>query len=134
MRADARDAAADVQARRMASFRSPFAARLAAAVLCGLLVLYLSLAPAAVLPKIDLWDKAEHAIAYTALTLAWLLAFPRRPVEIAGGVLALGIGVELAQATMHFGRIGHIYDVVANAVGVVAALALARLTRLSRTR
>jgi VanZ family protein len=114
--------------------RIPFGLRLAAAVLCGLVVLYLSLAPSTALPKVDLWDKAEHAIAYTALTLAWLLAFPRRPLEVAGGVFALGVGVELAQASMHFGRVGHLYDVVANLVGVTAGLTVARLARAALAR
>lgn len=112
----------------------PFALRLAAAVLCGLLVLYLSLAPSTALPKVDLWDKAEHAVAYTALTLAWLFAFPRRPLETAGGVFALGVGIELAQASMHFGRVGHLYDVVANVVGVLAGLLIARLARAALVR
>lgn len=122
MRADARDAAADVQARAMRATRVSFGYRLATALVGTAVILYLSLAPADALPSIDLWDKAEHALAYTALAVAWMLAFPSRVWLAAAGVFAFGVAVELLQASMHFGREGHLYDVAANVVGVAVAL------------
>ncbi|MFN3521237.1 MAG: hypothetical protein ACK4YQ_03235 [Phenylobacterium sp.] len=85
-------------------------------------LLWLSLVPSSALPRsITFWDKAEHALAYLVLTGLGLLLFPRRPLALIGGVLVLGVGLELLQAATQLGRQGDWRDVVANATGVAAA-------------
>ena len=135
MRADARDGGADVQARDMHAPQVSFGYRLATALTGTAVILYLSLAPSDALPSVDLWDKAEHALAYAALTVAWILAFPNRIWFAAAGVFAFGVAVELLQASMHFGRVGHLYDVAANLIGIALGLAAMGWMRLmSRLR
>lgn len=121
-----------MQVSGMALHRLPNALRLAVfAAACGA-ILYLSLAPSEGLPDVDLWDKAQHALAWSALAVLGLALWPRRPWAAAGAALALGLAVELLQAAMGFGRMGDPADLAADAVGVAAALALAALFRRGR--
>lgn len=92
--------------------------------LCLLAVLFLSLAPADATPAPDMGgDKVRHALAYFVLTGLGLLAFGPRRVLL-GGILALGAGVEVAQALMGFGRQGDVADLAANLTGEVLAVLL----------
>jgi len=105
---------------------SPLARRYAGAafLLCLAAVLYLSLAPTEATPTADLGgDKARHALAYFALTGLGLFAFgPRLP--LLAGLVLLGAGVEVAQASMGLGRQGELADLAANLTGEGLALAL----------
>ncbi len=105
-------------------------------LLCGLLmvvaVLLGSLLPR--VPTLDFQDsdKVNHLVAYIAMT-AWFTALVqrRRYWLIATGLVLLGIGVEVAQASMNLGRDGDWRDVVANCIGIAAGLALALSSRES---
>lgn len=92
--------------------------------LCFLAILFLSLAPADATPAPDLGgDKARHALAYFVLTGLGLFAFgPRR--ALLAGILLLGAGIEIAQASMGFGREGDLLDLAANLSGEALALLL----------
>ena len=94
-----------------------------ALVLC---VTVLSLMPTAYLPPqvFSLWDKAQHALAFTALAALGLLAYPRQPWRLAIGLLAFGGAIELAQAATGW-RYGEWADWLADAVGLAAGSALA---------
>ena len=116
----------------MSATRISFGNRLATAVVGTGVIAWLSLAPSDTLPSVDLWDKAEHAMAYTALTVAWAMAFPNRFGRVALGVLAFGVAIELAQASMHFGRVGHLYDVAANVIGIALGLVISGLLKVAR--
>lgn len=91
------------------------------------LILYVALAPGHALPDVSLWDKAEHAVAWGGLTLMGLAFWPGRRWAVAAYALALGLVVEVGQATMDLGRMGDWRDLLADAVGVAAALGLAAL-------
>lgn len=84
-----------------------------------LCVTVLSLMPTAYLPPqvFSLWDKAQHALAFTALALLGLRAYPRRLWHLALGLLVLGGGIELAQAATGW-RHGEWGDWLADAVGL----------------
>lgn len=98
-------------------------------------IAYLSLAPAEDTPTAGLfWDKAQHALAYTMLAGAGLAFFPRRQRAIFFGVIAFGIGVEVLQSLMGFGRQGDWRDALANTVGTLVALRLVQLARRWRRR
>jgi VanZ family protein len=89
------------------------------------ILLYLCLAPTTALPEAGLGDKWEHAVAWWVLAGLGLILAPRRPRAIGVFCLALGGAIELAQATMGFGRHGDWRDLAADALGVAAAYALA---------
>ncbi|MFN3584488.1 hypothetical protein [Phenylobacterium sp.] len=95
-------------------------------------VLHVCLAPTQALPTVDVWDKAEHAVTWAALTLLGLLFWPSRPWRVAGFTLALGAAVEILQATMGLGRKGDAADLLADAAGVAAAAAAMGLFRRRR--
>jgi hypothetical protein len=107
--------------------RLPIAVRAGMFALVSGLILYASLAPAQALPEVSLWDKAEHALAWAGLTLLGLGFWPGRRWAIAAYALALGLMVEFGQANMDLGRMGDWRDLLADAIGIAAALGLARL-------
>lgn len=90
-----------------------------------LTILYLSLAPTTAIPSVTLWDKVEHATAYFGLSLLGIWAFPERARPVVVGLILGGIGVEIAQATMGWGRDGDPLDAVANTIGVAVGTVLA---------
>ena len=89
-------------------------------------VAVLSLMPIAYLPPqvFSLWDKAQHALAFTALASLGLLAYPRQPWRMVLALLAFGGAIELAQAATGW-RYGEWSDWLADAVGLAAGWALA---------
>ena len=95
-------------------------------LLLTLLVIVVCLVPQRDLPRMNISDKIEHALAYVALTL-WFggLFRPRSYGWIALWMLVLGAGIEIAQGLMGLGRTADIRDFYADAAGVAAGLALA---------
>lgn len=85
----------------------------------------LLLLPASELPTLDLWDKAEHAIAFAALMLLLLPAHAhQQPVHrLALALLMYGITVEGIQHVVP-DRSFSMADMLADAVGIGVALAL----------
>lgn len=101
--------------------------RIALFVAACAVIVWLSVAPTTALPSVTLWDKFEHAGAYFGLALLGSWAFPGRVWRLAIGLFLLGVGVEIAQATMGWGRTGDPLDALANTVGVALGMGLARL-------
>jgi VanZ family protein len=85
----------------------------------------MSLLPTSYLPpaSFDFWDKAQHALAYAALCVLALLAYPQATYRVVSGLLAYGAVIELLQAASGW-RHGSILDELANALGVVAGFLL----------
>lgn len=108
----------------MLPYRLPRPLRLALYALATATLLYLCLAPSRDLPKVNLWDKEEHAVAWLVLTATGLALSPWRPRAI--GLYAFGVGVfvEVAQWAMGFGRDADWHDVAADCVGIVVAFVL----------
>ncbi len=107
----------------------PHAVRLIVFAGAAAFVLWASLVPTRDLPSVTFWDKAEHAIAYFGLCFLGVWALPRRRLAIAGGLIALGIGVEVLQANMGLGRQGDPMDALANSLGVAVGLVSALAAR-----
>jgi len=84
-------------------------------------------------PRLDTgWDKANHLLAFTALTVTALLgARPRRrrDAACAAALLAYGTLIEAVQAFVP-GRSAEPADLLADATGIGCALLLARALRL----
>jgi len=69
------------------------------------------------------WDKANHAVAFIALTLLAGRGWPglsRTALVLI--MLAAGTGIELVQGLPQIGRDADVWDVVADAVGIAAGL------------
>jgi VanZ family protein len=83
------------------------------------------LEPPRYVPNLHVSDKLEHAGAYFLLTFWFGGLLARRsypPMAVA--MLILGALIEVAQGAMGWGRDEDVWDFVADAVGVFAALAL----------
>lgn len=109
---------------------APAALRIAAFALACCVIAWLSLSPTEALPQgLTFWDKAEHALAYLALSLLGAWAFPGRLRRLAFGLFLAGVGVEILQSTMGLGRQGDPWDAVANSTGIAVGLLVALLAR-----
>src|ERR1700760_770019 len=98
--------------------------RLGVYVLACAILLYITLAPGKDVPGVGLvWDKAEHALSWAVLTGAGLLLSTRRRWAIGMFAFLFGAGIEVAQATMPFGRDGDVFDLMADSVGIALAYA-----------
>lgn len=96
--------------------------------LCGVTALIVvCLLPSPDLPNLRVSDKIEHALAFALLAGSAVQLFERgRALLVVGaGLLALGIGIEFAQALFTTTRAMERGDVVADAVGIAAGLAVA---------
>jgi len=102
--------------------RLPQALRLSAFGFAVAVLLFLTLAPPADLPKEHLWDKAEHAIAWFVLAAIGLAFWPTRPARITGFAFCLGAAIEVMQWAMPYGRDGDVRDLLADCIGVALAL------------
>lgn len=87
-----------------------------------------SLLPPRHLPDTGGFLSWNHALAYFALMAVSYPAYraPRPQWRIAGALVALGIGLEGVQSLLPE-RVPSVEDIVANTVGVLAAIAAARL-------
>lgn len=99
---------------------------LAIGMLGLLAVIGLSLLPARGLPPVPFsgFDKVGHFLGYATLSAYGGMLFARmRPQTwTAAGLVALGIGLEFAQAQLTDSRMGDLRDAVANTLGVLAGL------------
>jgi len=105
----------------MLPYRLPRPIRLAAYALATAILLYMCLAPSDDLPKVNLWDKEEHALSWFVLTATGLILAPRRPRAIALYTFGFGVFVEVVQSLMGFGRDADWHDVAADSIGIVVA-------------
>jgi len=103
--------------------RLPAPTRLGLYGLAVAVLLYLCLAPTRDLPKVTLWDKAEHAIAWFVLATVGFVLFPARVGRVVVFAVALGGIVELLQGALPTGRDMDWKDWVADSAGVTVALA-----------
>ena len=72
----------------------------------------------------DIWDKAQHALAFTVLGIWGLMVYPLRPWQVLLGLLLFGGAIEIGQAQTSW-RFADWHDWLADAVGLALAAALA---------
>jgi VanZ family protein len=96
---------------------------------CFLALNALALSPAPYLPPLEIfnwWDKAQHAIGFGTLTVLAVLAYPDvSKLRIGLMLVALGVLIEVLQYFSGY-RFGDWQDAVADGVGVLLGLVLAR--------
>jgi VanZ family protein len=72
-------------------------------------------------------DKVEHFSAYFVLMIWFAGLYPRaKHLRVAGALLFLGIALDVLQGTLTTTRAFELLDIAADAVGILAALALSR--------
>ena len=78
-------------------------------------------------PPFSGFDKIEHFAAYAAMSAYAGMLFARRRAQAlaAAALIALGVGLEFAQAGLTDSRTGDAVDALANGLGVLLGLALA---------
>ncbi|WP_439587301.1 VanZ family protein [Hydrogenophaga sp.] len=78
-----------------------------------------SLVPVAMLPPqpFNIWDKAQHTLAFAWLAVLGLLSYPKHAPRVALGLLLFGGVIELAQAATGW-RYGEWADLAADGVGI----------------
>jgi hypothetical protein len=94
-------------------------------------IVWLSLTPSQ--PTIDIshGDKAGHFFAYAVLMFWFAQLYPRR-VVFAAGFIAMGVALEFAQGASGY-RSFDLVDMAANALGVLAGWAAARILPRPKT-
>lgn len=81
-------------------------------------------------PLLPFQDKLFHAVAFACLTGPAVLVLPRQYLWFwVAHMVALGGGIEVAQAMGGEGRSGDVVDFVADCVGIFAALGVGRWIR-----
>ncbi len=106
-------------------FKVSVLTRLAQAVFFGALVFTFvsAVMPAKHAPQIAPWDKAEHFMAFYALTGMAAAAFPRRHVLLVAAALSgFGALIEFVQGLNFVARDRDFWDWVADSIGIAAAL------------
>lgn len=85
-----------------------------------LIILFGSLSSGGSMPAINNVDKILHLLAYGGLSWLAIPSFSKTNVWKVFCILVFfGIGVEIAQSQMGFGRQGSIRDIYANVAGVI---------------
>lgn len=98
------------------------------------LVAVLSLMPSSSLPDVSHNDKVAHFIAYFALSFSFGIGLPRvKPVWVIIALALFGVGIEMAQFSMGYGRSLSFMDMLAN-LGGIATAALLIKALLPRSR
>lgn len=108
---------------RVLRYRSAW---IAASVLLVLIVVWGSLQTSVQSPAIGGLDKFEHFGTYALLAI-WFTGFARKSRYwiVALALLGLGLGLEIAQFTMHAGRVAEPLDMAANTAGVALGVLVA---------
>ena len=90
-------------------------------------IIWLSIMPSPPDPGFEDGDKLGHVLAYGLLTFWFCQLHAARRIQLAfaAGFIALGIGLEFVQGALGY-RSHDEYDMVSNAVGVIAGWAVAR--------
>lgn len=103
------------------------------AVLWTGLTLYLSLASASTMAKLNIWDffgidKLGHLAFYTIFSFLWCMGLAREKPMMMLYVFvfadSFGFIMEIAQSFMSRGRILEINDIIANTLGVILGILL----------
>lgn len=83
----------------------------------------LLLIPSYAVPKVlDFYDKAQHGLMFSVLTIAGLLAHSQRVKSVCLGLCFYGGLMEVLQSTMTTTRHGDWFDWLADSVGIIVGL------------
>lgn len=85
-----------------------------------LIILFGSLSSGSSMPSINNVDKILHLLAYGGLSWLAIPSFHNSAVwKVFCVLVSFGVGIEIAQSLMDFGRQGSLLDIYANVAGVI---------------
>jgi VanZ family protein len=90
---------------------------------CVLGVLVFSLMPIDMVMPSTGWDKSNHLLAFSVLSLLGLRAYPNRTLCLLGGLLTYGVLIEVLQSFTP-NRSADWHDIAADSVGLLVGWAL----------
>ena len=97
---------------------------------CIIFTLVMAVIPITEMPNaFNLWDKAQHALAFSVLTIAGNLAYPKLTKAVYVGLILYGAAIELIQSTLTTTRFGEFSDLVADGVGIGLGFAVYYIVR-----
>ena len=85
---------------------------------CLVFTIVMALIPSDVLMQFNLWDKAQHALAFAVLTLTGSLAYANKTKVVYIGLILYGVIIEVMQNTLTSTRFGGVSDILADSVGM----------------
>lgn len=101
---------------------------------CSLvLITVMALVPVADVPEMfNLWDKIQHALAFSTLALTGSIAFSKHIKPLYCGLVLYGISIEIMQTVFTTTRVGEFSDVVADILGLLIGFYLSKCVHLIR--
>ena len=97
--------------------------------LCVLVVLVLALMPSDVPIPSTGWDKSNHLLAFSVMTLLGISAFPGRTMTVLASLLAYGVLIGALQSFTP-SRSADWHDVMADGLGLALGWGISQLVRL----
>lgn len=92
---------------------------------CIIFTSVMAIVPSTQIPDaFNLWDKAQHALAFAVLTITGNLAYPKLTKAVYIGLIAYGAAIEVFQSTLTSTRFGEVSDLLADSVGVAIGFAI----------
>lgn len=86
---------------------------------CLLFTTIMALIPVPEVPGMfNFWDKAQHALAFVALTVMASFAFPSKLKNVYLGLFLYGASIELTQMFFTTTRVGEVSDFIADGLGI----------------
>jgi len=83
----------------------------------------MALLPSPQVPGVlQFWDKAQHFLAYTVLSVTGSLAFPKKLALVSLGLMIHGALVEIMQLTLTTTRSGEVLDWLADGIGILTGI------------
>ena len=85
---------------------------------CLVFTVMMALIPGDALMQFNLWDKAQHALAFAVLTLTGSLAYANKTKAVYIGLILYGVIIEVMQNVLTSTRFSGVSDVLADGVGM----------------
>lgn len=97
---------------------------------CIAAIAVMAMIPSTTLPKaLNFWDKAQHILAFTTLSLMGSLAYPRKTKAVYIGLILYGASIEAVQRYFTTTHIGDVSDLLADSLGIVIGIAIYLIIR-----
>ncbi|MGZ8984608.1 MAG: VanZ family protein [Methylophilus sp.] len=97
---------------------------------CIAAIAVMAIIPSADIPKIfHFWDKVQHALAFTILSLTGSLAYPRNTKAVLIGLILYGASIEVIQKYFTSTHISDVSDLLADSLGIMIGIAIYLIIR-----
>ena len=98
--------------------------------LCLAFTTIMALLPSTDVPHMfNLWDKAQHTLAFAVLSLTGSLAYTHKAKVVCLGLVVYGASIEIMQSTFTTTRFGEASDLLADSIGILIGFILYLLAK-----